>query len=439
MGSQRDKLKFLLLFAAIFSLLSAAVLADAQTLQPLLQFKGVTNGGEPSSAPISDASGNLYGTTVLGGDGACNNHGAEFGCGTVYELSPPTTGTGWTETLLYQFQGAADGKSPYGGLVMDRSGNLYGTTTSGGSSSSGTVFELSPPASGTGPWTITTIYNFNGFSSGGGPWGAPAIDKLGNLYGTTYGGGPNCSVYGGCNGVVYKLSPPAASGGSWTEKTIYTFQGVPDAGNSESPLTFDSSGNLYGTSLAGGSQACGLSEGCGTVFELSPPASSGGAWTEKVLYAFTGQPNDGYSPLSAVIFDSTGSVYGTAVGGGVVYKLTPPTQLGGPWTESLVYGFGPHGPFGSVVFGKDGSLYGTTWNGGSYYWGSVFQLSPPAVSGDPWVETTLYGFTSPSYLTAGLIFGPQGWLYGVTDGDGLCYTSSSGSHYSCGAVFRIRP
>jgi uncharacterized repeat protein (TIGR03803 family) len=299
------------------------------------------------------------------------------------------------------------------------------------------VFELSPPTSGTGPWTKTTIYNFTGLSSGSQPWGSLAIDKLGNLYGTTYYGGSNCGY--SCNGVAFKLSPPASSGGAWSEKTIYTFKGVPDASGPESALTFDSNGNLFGTSVAGGSNGCGLSEGCGTVFELSPPTSKGGAWTERVLYAFTGGSSDGYYPRTAVILDGSGSLYGTAVSGGVVYKLTPPAQPGGSWTESLIYGFGNLGPFGSLVFGSNGSLYGTTWNGGSYDWGSVFSLSPPAVSGDPWTETTLYSFNSPSYLTAGLIFGPQGWLYGVTDGDGLCYTSSSGSHYSCGAVFRIRP
>jgi len=261
----------LLRFAAILiaGAIGIAPAFASGTFQTLLALKGVSNGGQPWATPIADKSGNLYGTTSEGGNGPCTSGKITLGCGTVYELSPPVTGSEWTETLLYQFQGGDDGNYPVGGLVFDASGNLYGTTEDGGTSgSAGTVFELSPPSSGSGPWTKTTIHNFAGGTDGTNPEAGLVFDKSGNLYGTTILGG-NCNNQ--CGGVVYELSPPSADGEQWTETVIYNFKGSPDGSVPQSTLLFIGN-NLYGTTVEGGKGGpnCGLDVNCGTIFELAP-------------------------------------------------------------------------------------------------------------------------------------------------------------------------
>jgi len=275
---------------------------------------------------LMDAAGNLYGTTALGGTGSCEFNGYP-GCGTVFELSPGAGGQ-WTEKVLYSFQNdRQDGNFPYGGLVADSSGNLYGTTSEGGFSrrhcfngSCGTVFELTPGADGT--WKETILYYFEGHN-GSDPISTLTVDPSGNLYGvTTLGGRLTCGSPYGC-GTVFELTPNG--NGTWTEQILRSFH------NGRFPrgkLVFDAAGSLYGTTWLGGRYddgSCGY--GCGTVFKITPSGS--GQWTETTLHSFGGK-RDGWQPGAGVIFDSAGNLYGTTVWGGrencpcgTVFELTP--------------------------------------------------------------------------------------------------------------------
>ena len=432
--------------------------ANAQTLQTLQILKGASNGGQPWAAPVSDAAGNFYGTTSVGGDGVCYSGEWKTGCGAVYELSPPASGNRWTDTLIYQFRDLEDGYYPESGLVFDTAGNLYGATEGGGNQPyhCGTVFELSPPPSGSGSWTKSTLYSFNCDANGGHPEAGVVFDKIGNLYGTTTldGGAGNgdCSAsYGGC-GVIFELSPPSRVGANWSETVLYDFQGGTDGSYPASALVFDGNGNLYGVTPAGGSENCGYDTGCGTVFELSPPSSHGGPWTESILHSFSSDPDDGYLPRSGMVFGNSGDLYGvTEAGGpnnyGTVFQLAPPVAPGGTWTETVIFGFGPtdgagEGPFGTPAVGSNGTIYGTTEFGGTLEEGSAFQLAPPAAPGGPWVETTLTTFTNHAYPLAGLTLGHDGWLYGGTLGalgSRDCATGVHGQIIDCGELFRILP
>jgi uncharacterized repeat protein (TIGR03803 family) len=218
----------------------------------LFNFANDAGGGYPYSRPIFDTAGNLYATTLNGGN---------TGNGVVFELSPPAQGHGsWTETVLHSFDAANDGVEPRMGVIMDSAGNLYGTTESGGNIGYGAVFEVSPPAGARQSWTESVIYNF-GFSPDGGTPGYSGLvmDESGNLFGTTQTGG---TLH---NGVVFKLAPPAQNGGVWTESVLHTFADSPDGAQPEAGLTFGADGLLYGTTFMGGA----TSES-GTVFEVKP-------------------------------------------------------------------------------------------------------------------------------------------------------------------------
>src|SRR5580698_1744009 len=243
------------------------------------------------------------------------------------------------EQVLYSFQGNTDGAQPVGSVVFDVAGNLYGTTTEGGAPSChsiaqcGTVYQLSPPAVEGQPWTETVLYVFKGNAQedGASPAGGLVIDKNGNLYGTTaYGGTGNCVLLGqldGC-GTVFELSPPAQPGGSWTETVLYSF---PDAEHGYLPrgdLVFDTVGNLYGATEFGGGSGSGATcdafyAYCGAIFELSPPQQPGGAWTEQVLHGFAGAEaydtsDDGSNPTGGLVLDEAGNLYGTTYLGGFI-------------------------------------------------------------------------------------------------------------------------
>lgn len=265
------------------------------------------NGNAGSDAPLTlDAAGNLYGVSLQGG---VNTYGF------VFELSP-TTGAGWTETLLHSFGNGADGQYPVGGLIFDASGNLYGTTSQGGNYNQGTVFELSPKAGG--GWTEKVLHHFNPNNTNGSdgsiPYGLLVFDPGGNLFGTTYQGGD----FG--YGTVFELMP--AANGPWTEKILHHFSGPPlDGAFPYAGLIFDGIGNLYGTAVNGGP-----SKNCGTVFELSPTA--GGSWTEMMLHEFNVYSKDGCGPTGGLVFDPSGNLFGTtSVGGthgyGTVFELAP--------------------------------------------------------------------------------------------------------------------
>ncbi len=265
----------------------------------LYRFAGGEDGGNPYSPVILNASGNIYGTTQSGGSA---------GLGTVFELT--RSGSGWTETVLYSFTGIPDGSQPESGLLMDAAGNLYGTTADGGANSSGTVFQLVPSGGG---WTENILYSF-GPQDGYAPFGGLIFDNAGNLYGTT------AYSYVG-NGTVFELSP---SGGQWNFTTLYFLtSGAPTVPGPVGTLLLDSSGDLYGTTFEGGLVGCGLGFGCGTVFELSP---SSGGWNYNLLYQFSGESDGGF-PVDGLASDSQGNLYGAGWGGnsgnGVVFEWTP--------------------------------------------------------------------------------------------------------------------
>ena len=350
----------------------------------------------PLAAVIMDKSGNLYGTTSL----------PVGGFSVVYELTPPSKGGSWTYSTLWQFN-EADGSQSDNKLIVDAGGNLYGTTT-GGACCYGDVFELSPPATNGGTWTETVLWTFD-HTDGGRPNGL-VMDGNGNLYGSTRGGGAFSS------GVAFELSPPTSPGGAWAESTLWNFGSGSDGVNPLDDLIIDSKGNLYGTTNAGGSK------GKGTVFELTPPASPDGDWTESVLWSFGERAHDGLNPVNrgGLVMDAGGNLYGTTGGGGTsgsgaAFELSPPSGTGGSWSESVLYSFkakaDPQG--GLVSFG--GNFYGAY--GGDLL---VYELSRTAKG--TWKESIAYkntGKKAPNSPMSNLIVDDSGDLYGTTNLGGI--------------------
>lgn len=318
----------------------------------LYNFTGTNGDGLGANGDlIFDDAGNLYGTTVSGGSCSTND------CGTVFELSPPTLpGDAWTETVLHSFAGFPDGSRPAAGLVFDATGNLYGTTANGGSSSCGcgTVFELTPPSQPGGMWTETILYSFQGGPDGTRPISQLIFDQAGNLYGTTYLGGGN----GG--GTVFELTPPPMPGMAWTKSVLHRFvsaSGIcPEAG-----LTWGPSGTLFGTTSQGGSNRGG------TVFRLAP--SDQGEWTYNNIYSFTEAAG---SPAAPVRLNDVNTLYGTTANyvenSGSVFQIS---YAGDIVSESVLYSPGPS--TGGVLLYGD-ALYATTQSGASGD-GTVYRLS----------------------------------------------------------------
>jgi len=352
----KKTLFFGLLILAVVAVLPPSLAAGAKE-KILYRFMGGTDGGDPSSTLVMDAAGNLYGTAGTGGDlSQCSN----YGCGTVFELTPSSKGQ-WQETVLYAFQGGSDGSYPSGNLVFDASGNIYGTTSGGGTGTGcnqgcGTVFELSP-SQGDG-WTETILYNFQGEPYGAGPGGL-IFDASGNLFGVTSGGGNHN------NGIVYELLPAKQREDTWSEEVLYEFSS--QDGSLNPGLIFDDQGNLYGTYYVIDIQFCSF--GCGAVFELK---HADGKWTETDLYDFLGGGNGG-QPAAGVIRDSRGNLYGMAAEGGnnfgMVFEVR---RSGGQWNESMLYNFCSRNncadgafPRAALVMGSDGAMYGTTYWGGN--------------------------------------------------------------------------
>lgn len=348
-------------------------------------------------------------------DSAGNLYGTTSGGGTNREGTVFEVSVNGIETILHNFGSGNDGQTPFGSLIFDSAGNLYGTTSAGGVYGYGIVFELSPNG------TETVLYNFGAGMDGANPSAGLVFDTSGNLYGTTVNGG----LFGG--GAAFELSPNG--GGGWTETGIYSFGGTPTDGlNPYSQLVFDSSGNLYGTTQNGGLY------GAGIAFELSPNGI--GCCRESPLYNF-GNGTDGAKPYAGLVFDKSGNLYGTTVdggvfGGGTAFELSP-NGTGG-WTETGLYSFGSSSsdglnPYSGLIFDKSGNLYGTTQNGGLYSGGTAFELLPSNIGCCR--ESPLYSFgngTDGRNPQAGLIFSPTGTLYGTTVNGGM---------YSGGTVFGI--
>jgi len=406
--------------AVLLAVLAAALfmtgtLAAAQTETVLHNFNSNgKDGTSPCGSVFLDPAGNLYGTTVSGG--ADND-------GTVYELSPTARGD-WTEKGLYTF-GNGSGAYPYGNVVFDAAGNLYGTTDAGGSYTYGTVYELMPKAGG--GWTEKNLHSFGNPSGTDGryPSAGLILDAAGNLYGTAEAGGPHDS-----GGIVFELTPKAGRG--WTEKALHSFGAGKDGAEPVGNLIFDSAGNLYGATYFGGAY------GNGMVFELSPAA--GGGWTEKALHSFAGSPDDGALPTGSLIFDADGNLYGLSYKGGAenvgtVFELAP--AAGGTWTSTILHSFNNNGvdgfyPQGGVTFDPQlpGNLYGTASEGGAENAGVVFELAPQA--GGSWTEILLWTFNGADGKDScsKLAFDGAGNLYGTT---------SLGGDNNSGIVFKLAP
>jgi uncharacterized repeat protein (TIGR03803 family) len=436
-----------------------AVEASASREEVIYRFQGGSDGYYPTGSLLQDKAGNLYGTTVEGGTRLLCGENYPIGCGTVFQLTPPANPSGeWVETVLYRFQGGADGNFPTGNLVADGNGNLYGTTGGGGAGDNGTVFELERPSSPNGTWTHNVLYDFLGVPSGRGDGDGSfpmsvVFDASGNLYGTTVGGG-HCTSFEGmvsCYGTVFELVPPTQPGGLWTESVLHRFA-VAGLSNPQASVILDEKGNLYGTTYVG-------TQGGGGVYKLRRPDSSGEGWAAKTLFDFdimSGPPYfpEGGAPDDTLIFDGKGNLYGTTlIGGsanaGAVFELAPATA-GGAWTETVLYSFQSTGdgnsPEANLIFDQAGNLYGTTSMGGEFRNGIVFRLTPPASEGGEWGETILHGFGSGSdgkQPTGGLIYGLDGALYGTASQGGSTSNSTNclldDYAWTCGVVFRVVP
>jgi uncharacterized repeat protein (TIGR03803 family) len=424
---------------------AAADFSTQAVMQPrekiLYSFHNLPDGIGPVGPLLPDASGALYGTTSAGGT-KCNL--SAFGCGTVFRLA--ATPSGYTESILYAFQGGQDGLSPGASVIGDASGALYGTTSEGGSSIAcadivqntgcGTVFQLVPSGPG---YAERVIYRFSGGADGAYPRGNLIEDDSGALFGTTYLGGSRlCHQLHlrGC-GTVYKLTP---HGSGYTFETIYSFVGGDsDGARPDAALLAGAGGALYGTTENGAN---------GTVFKLSP---SGSAYVESILFRFT-KLRQGAQPISALISDTAGGLYGTTLSGpkapgcsvgsreigcGTVFKLIPSSS---GYHETILYYFqgGSDGfaPTAGLVFGKDGRLYGSTVGGGGGA-GTIYELAPTK-SG--YRETVLVRFTDNFQRNGGTF--PSTSLI-VGNGDRLLGTAGGGHHCihvgGCGVVFSVHP
>jgi hypothetical protein len=418
--------RVVLTLAKVVAIVLLAGRANALPYHVIYDFGQVCPGGwDPIAVPAAAKNGDLYGVTE--GGGACNGS-------TIYKLTAPRTrGGAWTQAVLYEY--TTNTEFPVS-LVIGEDGALYGTGE--GPNTSGFIFRLTPPPQGKGTWKYDVLYTLNGSSDGSAPQGNLVFDANGNIYGATeLGGGPN-------GGTVFELKRPTKKGGKWRFGVLYTFTGKPDGAQPFAGVVFDQTGSLYGTTWEGGTF------GWGTVYCLSPPAKKGQGWTETLLYSFS-QSNDGIiSPEGPVVFDKSGNLYGTTPSGGdlncsggygcgVVFELSPPEKKGGAWNYATLYAFqgGNDGiiPYGYMVFDQALNLYGVTELGGVGGGGTVYRMNPPKQNGGVWTETVLHGFTGNNGDGAdpdkGLTWGKWHDLYGVTQDGGLCF--------HCGIAYEVGP
>jgi len=385
---------------AVFNLLPTLP-GQAQTEKIIYRFAGPADGMDPAGGVILDANGKLYGVTETGGV-----HGA----GTVFELSPSSSGP-WTKTLLYSFSSSGDVYYPVSNLVFDAKGNLYGLCWQGGAHAAEGIFELSPGSGGT--WNENIIYSFAGGSDIVSLQSLLTIDSAGNLFGYHY------AVYGS----IFELQ--AGSNGTWTEKTLHTFSGGND-GTAQygAQLSVDSSGNLYG-------QASNGPQDFGIVFELV--CGSNGGWTEKILHTFTGGADGSAGVGSPILRDANGNLFGASTWN--IFELVPGSN--GTWTEKILHTFtgGSDGayPESGLTMDASGRLYGTTYEGGGAHRGTVFELA--AAASGTWTEKVLHRFTPTGGdgvypFSSTLAMDKQGNLYGTT---------LSGGTSNFGVVFEVTP
>ncbi len=401
MRAKGISLNGVLVLASVLGIAVAAPRAQAQTFAVIYNFTGGSDGANPLAGFAIDRVGNLYGTASAGGSSAD---------GVVFKLS-----TSGQETVLHEFTGGIDGATPEGSLVLDKSGNLYGTTHAGGVSNAGTVFLVTR----TGKEKV--LYSFTGGADGAAPIAGLTMDTAGNLYGTTTAGGSSG------NGAVFKLAVPTVAGGPWKESLLYSFGTGTDGAIPVSGVTLDESGDLYGTTSAGGTY------GYGTVFQLKRSKSG---WTENILHDFA-LGSDGGVPYAGLVLGGKGIFYGAATegggggtnGGGTVFALT---EGSGGWTFTVINalsGWNISGTFRDVLL-ESGKIYATTHCDGDYSAGTVYELTQ---SGGTWTYTSLYVFTGGTdglYSFSNLVSDRAGNLYGTTN---------EGGADGYGVAFKVTP
>jgi uncharacterized repeat protein (TIGR03803 family) len=400
---QKPRLWCCVLGAALV-LAGGEIASAAPTETILYSFTGGSDGGNLHGGLFRDSSGNLYGTTVGGSQG---------GRGVVFKLAPGAS----SPVALHNFAGyPSDGDSPYAGLIADTSGNLYGTTASGGAQGYGVVFKVAPDGT-----NYQVLHSFAGGSDGRNPYSGLFRDSSGNLYGTTSSGGVGGCV-GGC-GTVFKLAPDGTN-----YQVLHSFDfDTGDGGFPQSSLVADGSGNLYGTTTSGGPGSGGV------VFKIAPDGTN-----YQVLHSFTGAGGDGLAPFGSLLVGSSGNLYGTTPSGGtygkgVVFKIGPDGA-----TYQVLHSFTDSdgiNPYGGLIADSSGNLFGMTYTGGTggsgaCYpgCGTVFKLSP-----DGSTYTVLYAFAGGNdglFPFAGLIADSSGDLYGTTATGGGVNTNS-------GTVFKL--
>lgn len=390
-------------------------IACCQTFSVIHNFTGGIDGAYPSTGLTMDAAGNLYGTAFSGGT---SEKGAVF--------SLTNNGRGWMFHPLYSFSGGQDGAGPLARLVIGPDHALYGSTVAGGGGpcpgsggylGCGVVYKVTPPShvphSAIYSWNSTILYRF---SSGDGayPQGDLIFDRAGNIYGTTVvGGSAN-------DGEIYRLTQ---SNGTWSKDTLYSAQGASDGKLPWGGVLLDAAGNLYGSFSEAGPY------GYGALYRLSP---SGSGWNETTIHGFSFQGDDGATPQGGFIQDADGNLYGTTVhdatGGGTAFEMV---RSGSNWSYNFLYGFYGGidvGPYDKLLMDAAGNLYGTTFGDGQYGYGSVFQLTR---SSSGWTYTSLHDFTGGSdgaNPMCVLVMDSSGNLYG---------TASGGGASRVGVVFRI--
>jgi hypothetical protein len=384
----------------VFQLLPPADGSDHYRLESLHSFAGGADGAGPTNL-IADEAGNLYGVSNLGGGGtaaACLSGGVAVGCGVVFQLRPPGAGEhAWHESVLHAFSGNDDGFAPSGLTIFD--GRLYGFTWGGGGSCSGgcgTVYELTPPSEGRHEWRYERLHTFTGPAAAHGPFGNPLVERTGSIFGIAYSGGPTapagCAPFKGC-GEVFKLTPPGRGSAEWTKSTVWAFDGLDGTGGFNS-LTIDRDGNLYGMTNEGGDSAAncpappGSPAGCGVAFRLERPRYGDGRWTQQILWNFSGNADGGYPADSALVMQRGGDLIATTSGTnngsvgqfGAIVQLVRPQAHETAWRERTLFTFANDAngavPVGAVV-ARGGFWYGTTFGyTGVAAAGTVYRIAP---------------------------------------------------------------
>jgi uncharacterized repeat protein (TIGR03803 family) len=383
---------------SLFLVLASFAYADESVVY---SFQGGTDGWGSPAELIGDQAGNLYGMTLYGGNGQCT--GSTFsGCGTIFELSPDGKG-GWTKTILYNFKGQKDGQWPISRLLMDSSGNLFGTTAGAGLGhgcppTCGSAFELTKNSDGT--WSFTVLHAFNGGMNGGQPVGGLTTDSAGNLYGTAELGGKN-NV-----GTLFQLS---FSNGTWTFKRLHSFSG-PDGAFPNGSLAVGPDANFYGTAVTGGVY------GGGVLYRLSKDHA--GKWIVKGLHSFGSSKDDSglETEPGDIAMDMKGNIYGISKDGpkstyAYAYRISF-----GTWKRKNIHQFSRANGDGDrqvnyLTLDSLGNVFGATGDAP----GKVYRLSE---QNGKWGEDILHLFEGPPdgmYPGSGLFLDATGNLWGMTN------------------------